>query len=136
MCRRATIVTCLAVIGALAGAGTGWAHTLTIERGHKASLKGAQEQCENDAPSCRTYSADNCRRPPRSGHAGNWRRHRVQCDITLAGTDGVGPWQCHWVDEWSIRRDENRLRWSSIVYHQTYDGCPYDDPAAFRPVGA
>ena len=77
---------------------------------------------------CLDYSVDNCRRPALAGHSTHWRRHRVDCDITMYGVDdaeGGGPWHCHWTDEWSLRRN-GKLAWSSLVFAQTYDGCPYD----------
>ena len=98
-------------------AGTANAHTLTKERAHKASLRGAQMHCEND-PFCDTFRANNCRRPAASGHR---RRHKVRCDIFLGGTDKVGPWQCTWVDQWSIRAGRRKLYWSQAVYNETVD---------------
>jgi hypothetical protein len=127
------------MIAVLAAAGPAEAHTLKIHRGEKASLRAEDEHCQPVDPYCETYSVDNCRRPDLAGHSKHWGRHKVDCEITMAGSDDAehgGPWHCHWVDEWSIRKGENRLLWSNLVYAQTYDKCPYDTPAASRPAGA
>ena len=100
------------------------AHTLTTERAHNASLRGAERHCDRDAD-CDTFSATNCRRAGATGHR---RRHRARCDILLAGTDPMGDWQCTWVDQWSIRNGSNKLRWSQAVYDATED-CHHLAPA-------
>jgi hypothetical protein len=107
----------LAALGTLVFAGTAGAHTLTKERALKASLRGAEKHCDND-PYCDTFNADNCRRPAESGHR---RRHKVQCDVFLGGTDPEGEWQCTWVDQWSLAKESNKLRWSQAVYDETVD---------------
>jgi hypothetical protein len=106
------------LFGMLVVAGGAEAHTLTKERAHNASLRGAERHCEND-PYCDTFRATNCRRPPAPTR--HRRRHKVRCDIFLGGTDKVGDWQCTWVDQWSIRSGSNRLRWSQAVYDETVD---------------
>ena len=123
---RAVIVGCLVALGAFALPSAAGAHTLTEERALKASLRGAEKHCEADAPSCDTFDAGNCRRPAAEGHR---RRHKVQCDVLLAGTDDVGDWQCTWVDQWTLTKS-NKLRWSQKVYNETYDGCPYVEAGA------
>ena len=107
----------IVLAGVLVMAGSAGAHTLTKDRAHNASLRGAERHCESD-PYCDTFSADHCRRPALSGHR---RRHVVRCDIFLGGTDKVGPWQCTWVDQWSIRSGSKRLHWSQAVYDETVD---------------
>jgi hypothetical protein len=100
------------------------AHTLTIERAHSASLRGAERHCDRDQY-CDTVSATSCRRAGATGHR---RRHRARCDILLGGTDLTSDWQCTWVDQWSIRSGSNKLRWSQAVYDATWD-CHYLAPA-------
>jgi len=126
MFRWAMIAICLGLVSALWAAGPAAAHTLKIERAKKASMREEPEHCQPVDPWCDDYSVDNCRRPDeRSGH---WRRHRVHCEITMYGAndaEGGGPWHCHWTDAWSLRNN-GKLVWSSLIYAQTYDGCPYD----------
>ena len=102
-------------------AGTAEAHTLTKERALNASLRGAEKHCEADGPNCDTFDAGPCRRPDNvSGHK---RRHKVQCDVFLGGTDSEGDWQCTWVDQWSLTK-KNKLRWSEAVYNETVECTP------------
>jgi hypothetical protein len=107
----------VALLGALALADAAGAHTLSKERALNASLRGAEKHCENDGPNCDTFDAGDCRRPPGSGHR---RRHKVQCDVFLGGTDSMGEWQCTWVDQWTLTK-RNKLRWSQAVYDETLD---------------
>ena len=115
---RAAFLACLVAVGALVFAGTAGAHSLTKERAHKASLRGAEKHCENDGPECDSFGADNCQRPPGSGHR---RRHKVDCDVFLSGIDGEGAWTCRWVDRWSISNQSDRLRWSQRRYDETFE---------------
>ena len=103
----------------LASGGSASAHTLTTERAHNASLRGAERHCDRDQY-CDTFSATNCRRAGATGHL---RRHRARCDIFLGGTDPKGDWECTWVDQWSIKNGSNKLRWSQAVYDATVE-CP------------
>ena len=117
-------IAAIVLTGVLVTAGNAGAHTLTKERAHNASLRGAEMHCEND-PYCDTFRADNCRR--RRAASGHRRRHKVRCDVFLGGTDKVGDWQCTWVDQWSIKKGSRRLRWSQLVYDETVD-CHHLNP--------
>ena len=107
MLRRVVLVAAVAVF---APVGLADAHQIDRDKARKVSDDLARSVCRDDN-TCYGVFVEQCSKPT---------PHKARCKVHYWGEDFRGPYDCHWIDQWKVARDSNRVTWSRKVFNDTF----------------
>ena len=90
--------------------GTAEARKIDLGRVQHVSHRVVKGLCEDDN-TCKGFDVEPCERKA---------KRVARCKVHYFGEDNVGPYDCHWIFEWSIRKGSNVLHLSRRVFENTF----------------
>jgi hypothetical protein len=114
------LVAAAIAFGALAS--TADARPIKLAKAHNLSSRITQSLCAAD-PTCLGREVEPCRRIS---------AQVARCRVHVFGEDKLGPYDCHWTDQWKVKKHPRRWTWSENSFKRTFH-CNRDSGEHFVP---